>query len=292
MKIIKRIILVLVIICLLLLCWLAVIRAKLSNDLKSPLFSLLPNGNMFKIYTWSWNTISYITEDGMDGIEIPVDKEKNFKFRLRMYDETWNKLNYIIRNTEREEWDGRVFWYLEPIFKDSILWMKEYKIAKWAITKIGDDTFELSFENFDYTDVNGADILYKVFWKWKVDSIYFHIWHWKNVRIEFSILDENWEIRQDYLENINTEEKRRLWCEKEAIARLQKVDPAAELIWIEWTENEEVGEQYWMITIISRKFVVRFNKNWYQWEMPDLCQANFTNWELSTMASQAYMIIE
>ena len=123
-------------------------------------------------------------------------------------------------------------------------------------------------------------------------SIYFQIWHWKNIRIEFSILDENWEIRQDYLENINTEEKRRLWCEKEAIARLQEVDPAAELIWIEWTENEEVGEQYWMITIISRKFVVRFNKNWYQWEMPDLCQANFTNWELSTMASQAYMIIE
>ena len=80
-------------------------------------------------------------------------------------------------------------WIVVPIFKDSILWLKEYKLVKWAITRIYDDIYELNLRDFDYVDIDGQNIRYKILWKWKVDSIYFQILYWKDVKVEFSIIE-------------------------------------------------------------------------------------------------------
>ena len=189
MKIIKRIILVPVIICLLLLCWLAVIRTRLSNEQKSILFSPRSDWRTIKWSTWTWKDISYFTDFEKfwaNGIEIPVKREKNLKFKLSIYDKTWNKLDYIMVGVPGT---GQRGWIVVPIFKDSILWLKEYKLVQWAITRIDDDIYEFNLRDFDYVDVDGQDIRYKILWKWKVDSIYFQILYWKDVKVEFSIIE-------------------------------------------------------------------------------------------------------
>ena len=190
MKIIKRIILVLVIICLLLLCWLAVIRIRLSNEQKSVLFSPRSDWKTVQWSTWIWQDISYFTDFEnfrADGIEIPVKREKNLKFKLSIYDKTWNKLDYIMVGVLTGTGWGA--WIVVPIFKDSILWLKEYKLVQWAMTKIDDDIYELNLRDFDYVDIYGQNIRYKILWKWKVDSIYFQILCWKDVKVEFSIIE-------------------------------------------------------------------------------------------------------
>ena len=197
MKKIWKTILILLLIVFLFLLWLFIIRAKQSNELKSWLLREDSNWIIQQV-VWGWNDLSINVNWPQTVLRIPISSvvpetltRESFKFELNLYDENWNKLDYIIDGIERWEGGWVTSWIVIPFFKDSILWMKEFKMPVWAISRINEDTFQVELEDFDwYADMAWDDIWYKIFGKWKIDSVYLEIFHWNNVKLEFAIINE------------------------------------------------------------------------------------------------------
>lgn len=209
MKKTTKVILIIILIVILFLWWLFAVRTKRSNELKSWL--LIEDSNwIIQQVVWGWNDLSINVNWPQTALRIPISSVvpetltwKNFKFRLNLYDENWEKLDYVFLGEK-----GIPSWVshspvVDLIFKDSILWMKEFKMPLWAISRINEDTFQVELEDFDwYADMAWDDIRYKIFGKWKIDSVYLEIFHWNNVKLEFSILDENEQNIQEQTDEI------------------------------------------------------------------------------------------
>lgn len=186
-KRIKKLLLIIITIILLIVMWLFIIRAKLSNDLKSSLFLPWANGQIAKIYTWTWTDISWFTTGWKSVIEIPVYDNNTYTISLKIYNEKWEKWEYI---TYRDHTNEKISGMVYVFYKDSILWIKEYKMPKWAFSRIDEDVFKLDLKDFHwFSDINGNYQLYKILWKWKTESVYLQIVHWPNVKIELSIIE-------------------------------------------------------------------------------------------------------
>lgn len=168
-------------------------RLKMSNDLKSWLLREDSNWVIQQV-SWWWNDMSISVNGPQTALRIPISSvvpetltRKDFKFKLNLYDENWNKLNVKAYWENSNEWWN---WTIILIYKDTILWMKEYKIPLNGLKRISDDVYEVDLSNFDwYSDVNGWTILYKLLWRWKIDSVYLQILHWSNVKLEFSVIE-------------------------------------------------------------------------------------------------------
>lgn len=93
------------------------------------------------------------------------------------------------------------------------------------------------------------------------------------------------------LEDVDTEEKRQSWCEKSAENRIIDMVPGAKFDKIIWDENEEISaDDEWNTTMISRNFVVKYQKDWSNWEMPATCEASYLDWSLGTTFDQEYIV--
>lgn len=143
------------------------------------------------IIEWTWNDFSFYSENSVDNIRIPILwTPSHIVYKLSIFDKNWNKLKYSVFWDNFEYWNDEIQWFLAIIFKDSIIWIKEYKIPKWAIKKLYDDTYEINLTDFHgYSDINWDTLRYKLFGKWKLDCIYLQIFHWIGEEIEFSILN-------------------------------------------------------------------------------------------------------
>lgn len=209
MKKLWKTILILLLIVFLFLLWLFIVRAKRSNELKSWLLIEDSNWIIHQV-VWGWSDLSINVNWPQTALRIPISSVvpetltwKNFKFRLNLYDENWEKLDYVFLGEK-----GIPSWVshspvVDLIFKDSILWMKEFKMPLWAISRMNEDTFQVELEDFDwYADMAWDDIRYKILGKWKIDSVYLEIFHWNNVKLEFAIIDEILDepkVEEDYI---------------------------------------------------------------------------------------------
>lgn len=192
----KKVLLIIILIIVLFIWWLFLARLKMSNSLRNWLLREDKNWIIQQV-TRAWNDMSIDVTGPQTALRIPIPSvvpetltRENFKFKLNLYDENWNKLDYIVNGIERWEWGWVTSWIVIPIFKDSILWMKEYKIPKGFISKIDEDVFQIELEDFNwYVNENWEWLWYKLFWKWKIDSVYLQVLHWPKVRLEFSMVE-------------------------------------------------------------------------------------------------------
>lgn len=191
----RRILLVIVLIIVLFIWCLFFTRLKMSNSLRNWLLREDKNWIIQQV-TRAWNNMSLDVTGPQTVLRIPISSvvpetltRESFKFELNLYDENWNKLDYIIDGIERWEGGWVTSWIVIPFFKDSLLWMKEFKIPRGAISRIKEGIFQIELKDFDwYVDENWEWLLYKLFWKWKVDSVYLLILHWPKVKLEFSVI--------------------------------------------------------------------------------------------------------
>jgi len=96
---------------------------------------------------------------------------------------------------------------------------------------------------------------------------------------------------QPYLEDIDTEEERRLWCEENAQWWVEDMIPWAELLRIDWDEEweQETLDEAGNITIIHRDFNIKYNHDWHLWSLPWVCEANFIDWSLWVSYGQEFI---
>lgn len=180
--------------------WIFAYRVHMSNKLE----------NWLSLYTFPiiwiiWNTISSTLPWPQTVIEIPVVNMTwdNFKFKLAIFDENLENLKYSFLG-ESNNWDSN--WIFTVIFKDSILWFKEYKLPVNAIQRVSNDIFEINFKDFGGYTNEDWDIFYTLFPRWEVDSVYLQIFHWNNSYLEFSILDDDKLIDDENLDNQNNKD--------------------------------------------------------------------------------------
>lgn len=92
-------------------------------------------------------------------------------------------------------------------------------------------------------------------------------------------------------EDIDTEEERQAYCEENIRSYFVDMMGNAELINIEYWDEEEFRDENWNLMIINREFTVRYDSEWQKWIWPWLCEANFVQWWVSAIFNQAYMDI-
>lgn len=275
MKKLWKTILILLLIVFLFLLWLFIVRAKRSNELKSWLLREDSNWIIQQV-VWGWNDLSINVNWPQTALRIPISSVvpetltwKNFKFRLNLYDENWEKLDYVFLGEK-----GIPSWVshssvVDLIFKDSILWMKEFKMPVWAISRINEDTFQVELEDFDwYADMAWDDIWYKIFGKWKIDSVYLEIFHWNNVKLEFAIIDDE-VIIEDYCEWAECKDSypweiedlywtyKLVWFNYEITDIPATLTISEKLIWAKfcndmWSDNYSIGDNYIHVNNMSQ----------------------------------------
>jgi len=275
MKKLWKTILILLLIVFLFLLWLFIIRAKQSKELKSWLLREDSNWIIQQV-VWGWNDLSINVNWPQTVLRIPISSvvperltRESFKFELNLYDENWNKLDYIIDGIERWEGGWVTSWIVIPFFKDSILWMKEFKMPVWAISRINEDTFQVELEDFDwYADIAWDDIWYKILGKWKIDSVYLEIFHWNNVKLEFAIIDDE-VIIEDYCEWAECKDSypweiedlywtyKLVWFNYEITDIPATLTISEKLIWAKfcngmWSDNYSIGDNYIHVNNMSQ----------------------------------------
>lgn len=91
------------------------------------------------------------------------------------------------------------------------------------------------------------------------------------------------------LDGIDTEEERMAWCEENVQWWFQDILTDAELADVQRWNEQEIRDEEWNLTIISREFSAKYNKDWYHWTLPWLCEANFVDWSIWTSYGQEFI---
>jgi len=96
----------------------------------------------------------------------------------------------------------------------------------------------------------------------------------------------NWKANVD---DIDTEEERFAQCEENVTSRLQDMAPETILNNVEYWEEQEERDEGWELTIINREFKAYYTKDWQNWILDWVCEANFVQWGMGTLFNQEYM---
>ena len=91
------------------------------------------------------------------------------------------------------------------------------------------------------------------------------------------------------LDSIDTEEKRFAGCEESVIWWFNDMMTDDEYIDTQREDEQQMVDEEWNLTIISRGFKAKYNRDGYQWILPWLCEADFVQWGIMTSFDQEYM---
>ena len=94
------------------------------------------------------------------------------------------------------------------------------------------------------------------------------------------------------IDHIDTEEERKERCKDEAMKQFNEIIPDWEFVNLVWEGLEkETRDESWRLTIIHWNFRIVYNKDWYEWFWPWLCETNFVEWNQKVIFNQSYMNI-
>ena len=102
----------------------------------------------------------------------------------------------------------------------------------------------------------------------------------------------NWECnREADLSNIDTAEERQTWCENNVDGRMQDMMEWAVYFGIEWDgDEEEIRDEEWNLTMITRDFYAKYDRDWQHWKLPWRCEANFIDGSNWTTYGQEFLV--
>lgn len=94
------------------------------------------------------------------------------------------------------------------------------------------------------------------------------------------------------IDHIDTEEERKERCKNDAMKQFNEIIPDWEFVNLVWEGLEkETRDESWRLTIIHWNFRIVYNKDWYEWFWPWLCETNFVEWNQKVIFNQSYMNI-
>jgi len=94
------------------------------------------------------------------------------------------------------------------------------------------------------------------------------------------------------IDHIDTEEERKERCKDDAMKQFNEIIPDWEFVNLVWEGLEkETRDESWRLTIIHWNFRIVYNKDWYEWFWPWLCETNFVEWNQKVIFNQSYMNI-
>ena len=101
----------------------------------------------------------------------------------------------------------------------------------------------------------------------------------------------NWECGWEAnISGIDTAEERQTLCENNVDWWMQEMMEWAVYFWVEWDGDEvEVKDEEWNLTIITRNFYAKYDKDWQHWRLPWTCEANFVEGSLRTTYNQEFL---
>ncbi len=96
----------------------------------------------------------------------------------------------------------------------------------------------------------------------------------------------NWQPETD---DIDTEEERFDKCKESVTGWFEDMIEWAELNDVEYSDEEEITDEDWNLTIISRNFKAKYTRDWQNWILEWTCEADFVRWGLWSTYHQEYL---
>ena len=89
--------------------------------------------------------------------------------------------------------------------------------------------------------------------------------------------------------DIDTEEERSEKCEESVSGWVEDMMEYDELKDIEYWEEQEVKDEEWNLSMITREFKVKYTKDWENWILDWVCEADFIRWGMWSTYHEEYM---
>ena len=101
----------------------------------------------------------------------------------------------------------------------------------------------------------------------------------------------NWECDWEAdTTDIDTAEERQTWCENSVDWWMQDMMEWAVYFGVEREGDEvEVLDEEWNLTMITRNFYAKYDKDWQHWKLPWTCEANFVDGSLWVSFNQEFI---
>lgn len=98
----------------------------------------------------------------------------------------------------------------------------------------------------------------------------------------------NWKANVD---DIDTEEERFAQCKENVTGWFPDMMEGAVLNDVEYWDEEEIIDEDWNLSMINREFKAKYTRDWQNWILDWVCEANFVQWGMWTTFNQEHMVV-